>query len=302
MVIRMPSFSKIVIADAMEPPVVEGLKALGPVVLTPSSLKAELADAEVLIVRSATKVTEELVSAAPRLRIVARAGVGLDNVDKAACEKRHIEVLNTPGASSNAVAEMAVGMMLALMRNFGRAHASMKVGVWDKKNCTGHEVSGKTLGLIGMGRIGRLVAAKAISLGMRVVYSDPKKASDVSYPHYQSVDELLPLCDIVSLHASLPAGSPPILSAERISKMRKGSYVINTARGFLIDEAALASALQSGHLAGAALDVFPTEPYSGPLIKLDNVLLTPHIAASTAEAQERIGDDLISQLKQKLTA
>ena len=302
MVIRMPSFSKIVIADAMEPPVVEGLKALGPVVLTPSGLKAELADAEVLIVRSATKVTEELVSAAPRLRIVARAGVGLDNVDKAACEKRHIEVLNTPGASSNAVAEMAVGMMLALMRNFGRAHASMKVGVWDKKNCTGHEVSGKTLGLIGMGRIGRLVAAKAISLGMRVVYSDPKKASDVSYPHYQSVDELLPLCDIVSLHASLPAGSPPILSAERISKMRKGSYVINTARGFLIDEAALASALQSGHLAGAALDVFPTEPYSGPLIKLDNVLLTPHIAASTAEAQERIGDDLISQLKQKLTA
>jgi D-3-phosphoglycerate dehydrogenase len=178
----------------------------------------------------------------------------------------------------------------------------MKVGIWDKKNCTGREVSGKTLGLIGMGRIGRLVAAKANALGMRVVYTDPKKASDVSYPYLASVDELLPLCDLVSLHASLPSGSPAILNAERLAKMKKGSYVINTARGFLIDESALLAALQSGQLAGAALDVFGAEPYSGALIKLDNVLLTPHIAAGTLEAQERIGDDLIAQLRQKLVA
>ncbi|VVB57393.1 Glyoxylate reductase [uncultured archaeon] len=298
----MPSFSKIVIADNMEPSVVEGIQALGPVVLTPANLKQELADAEVLIVRSATKVTEALLEPASKLKIVARAGVGLDNVDKAACEKKGIAVLNTPGASSNAVAEMAVGMMIALLRHFGRAHAAMKVGIWDKKACVGREISGKTLGLIGMGRIGRLVAAKAVAMGMRVIYTDPKKASDVSYPHYATVDELLPLCDIVSLHASMPAGSPAILNAERIAKMKPGSYVINTARGFLIDEAALVSALQSGQLAGAALDVYPAEPYTGPLLKLDNVLLTPHVAASTIEAQERIGDDLIAQLKQKLVA
>ncbi len=296
----MPSFSKIVIADPMEFQVVEGIRALGPVVLTPANLKQELSDAEVLVVRSATKVTEVLLESTSKLKIVARAGVGLDNVDKAACEKRNIVIINTPGASSNAVAEMAVGMMLALLRHFGRAHAAMKLGVWDKKACVGREVSGKTLGLIGMGRIGRLVAAKAIALGMRVIYSDPKKASDVSYPYCATVDELLPQCDIVSLHASMPAGSPAILNAERISKMRKGSYVINTARGFLVDEAALEAALKSGHLAGAALDVYSSEPYSGALIKLDNVLLTPHIAASTQEAQERIGDDLVAQLKQKL--
>jgi len=296
----MASFSKIIIADSMEPQVVESIRAMGPVVLTPSNLKQEAADAEVLIVRSATKVTADLIANAPKLRIVARAGVGLDNVDKESCEKKGIMIINTPGASSNAVAEMAIGMMIAILRNFGRAHSAMKVGIWDKKNCTGREVSGKTLGLVGMGRIGRLVAAKANALGMRVIYTDPKKASDVSYPYCASVDELLSQCDVVSLHASLPSGSPAILDAARIAKMKKGSYVINTARGFLVDEKALEAALRSGHLAGAALDVFPAEPYSGELIKLDNVLLTPHIAAGTQEAQERIGTDLVAQLRQKL--
>ena len=286
----------------MEKEVVEKLRTLGEVALQPADLKGELADADVLIVRSATKVTADLISAAPHLKIVARAGVGLDNVDKAACDARSIEVLNTPGASSNAVAELVVGMMICLLRKVGHAHAQMKAGVWDKKNSTGQEISGKTLGLIGMGRIGRLVAAKAISLGMRVVYTDPKKASDVPYPYYASADEMLPHADIVSLHASLPVGSPAILNAARIAKMKNGSYVINTARGFLIDEAALVSALKSGHLAGAALDVYSAEPYAGSLTKLDNVLLTPHIAASTFEAQGRIGEDLISQLKQKLNA
>ena len=298
----MATYSKIVIADAMEKEVVEKLRSLGTVALQPADLKKELADADVLIVRSATKVTADLISGATHLRVVARAGVGLDNVDKAACEARSISVLNTPGASSNAVAELVIGIMICLLRNVGRAHAGMKTGVWDKKNSTGREISGKTLGLIGMGRIGRLVAAKSIALGMRVIYTDPKKASDLPYPYYASSDEMLPNADIVSLHASMPAGSPPILDAARISKMKKGSYVINTARGFLVDEAALISALQSGHLAGAALDVYPTEPYSGPITKLDNVLLTPHIAASTIEAQGRIGEDLVAQLKQKLNA
>jgi D-3-phosphoglycerate dehydrogenase len=284
----------------MEPEVVEGIKALGPVVLTPLNLKQELADAEVLIVRSATSVNADLLEAAPKLKIVARAGVGLDNIDTLACKARNIEIINTPGASSNAVAEMAIGMMIALMRNIGRAHAALKVGRWEKKNCMGNELTGKVLGIVGLGRIGRLVAAKAICLGMRVIYTDPKKASDVSYPYYPSVDEMLPLCDIVSLHANLPAGSPPILNAERIAKMKKGSYLVNTARGFLVDEQALALALKGGHLAGAALDVYQSEPYSGPLIELDNVLLTPHIAASTFEAQHRIGEDLIAQLKQRL--
>ena len=280
----------------------KGLQGLGTVVLTPKNLSAALSDADVLIVRSATKVNAELIESATKLKIVARAGVGLDNVDVPACKAKNIQVINTPGASSNAVAEMTIGMMISLLRKVGYAHSSMLSGKWEKKNCTGNEISGKTLGLVGMGRIGRLVAAKAVALGMRVIYTDPHKASDLSYPYFASVDELLPQVDIVSLHASMPAGSPAILNAKSISKMKKGSYVINTARGFLVDEAALISALKSGHLAGAALDVFPSEPYSGPLTKLDNVLLTPHIAASTIEAQERIGDDLIAQLRQKLTA
>ena len=292
--------ARIVIADAMEKEVVDKLRAFGEVVLQPADLKGELADAEVLIVRSATKVTADLISNAPQLKIVARAGVGLDNIDTEACKSKNIEVLNTPGASSNAVAELVIGMMICTMRRVGYAHAKMAAGIWDKKNCTGHEISGKCLGLVGMGRIGRLVAAKAVALGMRVIYTDPKKASDLSYPYYASVDELLPQCDVLSLHASMPAGSPAILTAARMAKMKKGSYVINTARGFLIDEKALEAALRSGHLAGAALDVYPSEPYSGPLTKLDNVLLTPHIGASTFEGQGRIGDDLISQLRQKL--
>ncbi len=291
---------KIVIADAMEKDVVEKLESLGNVQAQPDDLKAALKEADVLIVRSATKVTAELIAGAPRLKIVARAGVGLDNVDRMACEGRGIRVINTPGASTAAVAELTVGLLICLLRNVGRAHAKMKGGEWDKKNCTGHEAAGKTLGLVGFGRIGRMVAEKASALGLHVIYNDPKMVAG-PYGHYKDLDQLLANSDIVSLHAAAKNGGPPLMDRERIGRMKKGAYLINTARGTMMDEAALYDALKNGELAGAALDVYSKEPYEGPLLTLDNVILTPHIGAGTYEAQERIGEDLIAQLRQMLS-
>ncbi len=295
----MPERKKIVIADAMEKEVVEKLRSLGEVECQPDDLKAALKEADVLIVRSATKVTADLIAGAPRLKIVARAGVGLDNVDRVACEGRGIRVINTPGASTAAVAELTIGLLICLLRNVGRAHAKMKRGEWDKKGCTGHEAAGKTLGLVGFGRIGRMVAEKASALGMRVIYNDPKMVAG-PYGHYKDIDQLVECADIVSLHATTKNGGPALMDKERIGRMKRGAYLINTARGAMVDEAALADALESGHLAGAALDVYGKEPYEGPLREMDNVILTPHIGAGTYEAQERIGEDLIAQLRQML--
>ncbi|MFH1095671.1 MAG: hydroxyacid dehydrogenase [Candidatus Micrarchaeota archaeon] len=295
----MADRKKIVIADAMEKEVVEKLRSLGEVECQPEDLKLALKEADVLIVRSATKVTADLIADAPRLKIVARAGVGLDNVDRMACEGRGIRVINTPGASTAAVAELTIGLLICLLRNVGRAHAKMKTGEWDKKGCTGHEAAGKTLGLVGFGRIGRMVAEKASALGMRVIYNDPKMVAG-PYGHYKDIDQLVECADIVSLHATTKNGGPALMDKERIGRMKRGAYLINTARGAMVDEAALADALESGHLAGAALDVYGKEPYEGPLREIDNVILTPHIGAGTYEAQERIGEDLIAQLRQML--
>ncbi|MFH1306790.1 MAG: NAD(P)-dependent oxidoreductase [Candidatus Micrarchaeota archaeon] len=291
---------KIIIADKMEKEVVEKLKQIGEVEFQPSSLQAALKSADVLIVRSATKVTKELISNANNLKIVARAGVGTDNIDKEACKSKKIKVINTPDASTNAVAELAIGMMIGIMRKTGTMHEKMKNNTWAKKEGVGNEIQGKTLGIIGMGRIGHSVAKKASSLGMNVIYYDHKK-KEVEFQYFPSIDEMLPNADIISLHASASEDSPPLISTKQFSKIKKGAFLINTARGSLIDEDALVEALNSGKLGGAAIDVYSREPYiNGSLTRLDNILLTPHIGASTKEAQLRIGDDLIAQLRKEL--
>ena len=325
----MPSTKKIVIADRMEKDVVEKLRAIGEVRYLgepaagadkAAELKAALGDADALIVRSATVVTPELIAGAKKLRIVARAGVGLDNVKLSAdyCKQRGISVINTPAASTRAVAELTIAFIGAMMRKVGYAHARLQAGVWEKSQCTGAEPDGKTLGIIGMGRIGREVARRAeAGYEMKIVYNDLLKSDDLPYEYYGKLEEMLPLADVVTIHAG---GAQPLLTAGRIALMKKGAYLINTARGALVDEKALAAALRSGSLAGAALDVHAKEPkkdtaldaqgkpaagaerFDSPLRGLDNVILTPHIGAATKEAQARIGQDLIAQLKQMLSA
>ena len=287
----------IVIADKMEAEVVEGIRKLGNVDATPADLKAALADADVLIVRSATKVTEELLQSAPKLKVVVRAGVGLDNVDRAACEKRGIKVVNTPGASSNSVAELALGMMFAIARRIPRADSSMKGKQWLKKELTGTELEGKTLGIAGLGRIGSLLAIKAAGLGMHVLYFDRINST---LGKSVSLEELFASSDYVSLHLPATPETTGIVNAAMIARMKPGAVLINTARGALVDEEALYAALKEKKIGGACLDVYPAEPYSGKLTELENVVLTPHIAGSTAEAQMRIGQELIDKLKSSL--
>lgn len=289
---------KIIIADRMEPEVVAEIQKLGPTLVTPADLASSLSDAEILIVRSATKVTADLLTHAPKLKIVARAGVGLDNVDKEACEKRGIKVLNTPGASSNAVAELAVGLMFAVSRKICKADAGMKAGKWLKKELTGTELSGKTLGIVGLGRIGTLLAAKASALGMKIAYFDP--AATLPVGKKVTLDELFSSSDFISLHVPLTEQTKNMVNSASLAKMKKSAVLINTARGGLVDEEALYSALKEGRLAGAALDVYPQEPYTGKLCSLGNVVLTPHVAGSTAEAQMRIGLELVEKLRKEV--
>lgn len=291
---------KIVIADNMEKEVVAEIKKLGEVELTPKDVKAAVKDAEILIVRSATQVNEDLLSHAHKLKIVARAGVGLDNVDKAACEKRKIKVLNTPTASSNAVAELAIGLMFAVSRKIARADYSMKKKTWIKKELTGTELEGKTLGVVGMGRIGSMLAIKAKALGMDIVYHDPRMQNS-SIGRQVNLNDLMALSDYISLHVPLTPETRELINPAAIAKMKSNAVLINTARGGLVDEEALYSALKDGKIAGAALDVYPQEPYMGKLCELDNIVLTPHIAGSTKEAQARIGQELVELLKKELS-
>lgn len=290
---------KIIIADDMEKEVIAQLEHIGKVVYKPANLASALSDAHVLIVRSATKVNEGLLSAAPNLKIVARAGVGLDNIDVPACEKRGIKVINTPSASSNAVAELTIGVMICLLRNVQKAHLQMKNKIWDKKNLVGSEIAGKTIGIIGFGRIGSLVAEKAHALGMRVVAYDPHP-KDVGYVTFLSLDEVFRTADIISIHVALTPQTKHMINRDAIAKMKDGVYLLNLARGELVDEDAIYDACKSKKIAGAALDVYSLEPYTGKLLELDNICFTPHIGASTKEAQLRIGTELVQRLKEEL--
>lgn len=292
---------KIVIADQMEEEVVRGIGALGEAIYKPADLKSALADADALIVRSATKVTGELIAGAKNLKVVARAGVGLDNVDTDACQAKGIKVLNTPGASTNAVAELALGLILGAFRNIQKAHHQMKGGRWEKKSLTGREIEGKTLGIIGYGRIGAALGAKAHALGMRVVaYNPPPRREDGIVTFIDDIGAFFSQADVISLHAALAEGTRDIVNRENLAKMKDGVFIINTARGEMIDEDALYEAVKGGRVAGAALDVYREEPYKGRLLELENVYLSPHIGAGTREAQERIGAELVKLLKEEL--
>ena len=260
---------------------------------TPDVLGPDLQNADALIVRSATKVTESLIAKAPKLRVIARAGTGIDNVDLNAASARGILVMNAPGGNSVSVAEHALALMLALARSVPAADATMKRGVWDKKKLTGAELRGKTLGLIGLGRIGQEVAARARAFGMEIVAHDPFISEEVAKSlgiGLVTLDDLCAMADYVSLHIPATAETRHLFGKARLARCKKGIRIVNTARGELIDEAALAEAIESGQVAGAALDVFEKEPPANwRLAQLPQVVATPHIAASTAEAQELVG-------------
>ncbi len=287
---------KIVISDDLEEGAVRNIKKAGEVVYKPANLDAELADADVLVVRSATKVTREFLEKAPKLKVVFRAGVGLDNIDAEACKERGIAVKNTPQASTNAVAEMALGLIIGLFRNLGRAHYSMKQGKWEKKALMGREIEGKMLGIIGCGRIGCTVAQKAMALGMDAIAYNPPPRVECPGVSYVDLDQLLRRSDIVTIHAGASKETENIISAESIGKMKDGAFLVNLARGSMVDEEALYDALKSGKLGGAALDVYKEEPYKGKLLELENVMFTPHIGGSTVEAQDKIGAVIAEEL------
>lgn len=291
--------TKIVIADSMENEVVGEIKKLGNVVYKPADLVNEIKDANVLIVRSATKVTADLIKNAGSLKVVARAGVGLDNVDVKSCEAKGIKVINTPLSSSNAVAELVVGLMISMLRNIQHAHLQMKNNVWDKQGLIGNEISGKTLGVIGYGRIGSMVGEKAHALGMKILAYDPNPR-DLPNVTFTNLDNLFKNADIITLHVALTEETKDLINKENIAKMKNGIYLINTSRGEVIDEDALFDACISKKIAGAALDVYKKEPYTGKLLELENICFSPHLGASTKEAQMRIGLELIEKLRKEL--
>ncbi len=290
---------KVLVCDPLDPVAVEKLKGAGLEVvertgMSPEELAEELKKGyEVIIVRSATKVRRPAIEAAVGLRLIVRAGVGLDNIDVDAAVERGIEVRNTPRASSISVAELALAHMLALARSLPQATASMREGKWEKKAFKGIELHGKTLGVVGIGRIGREVAKRAICLGMKVIAYD-KFLTESPLPDVPLVplDELLARSDFITLHIP-PDPAGPVIGKEEIAKMKDGAYIINCARGGVVDEDALLEALDTGKLAGAGLDVFAEEPPTDErLLRHPKVTLTPHIGAQTREAQARVGEEV----------
>lgn len=294
---------KVVVADKITERGIDLLRQTGWRVVqpTPPEVPSELTDADALIVRSATQVTAQLLELAPRLRVVGRAGVGVDNIDLDAATLRGVLVMNTPGSNAVSVAEHTIALLLALARQVPQMNAALHAGRWEKSSA-GVEVRGKTLGLVGLGRVGVEVARRARALEMRLIAFDPYVAPGFAREigvELQPLDELLVAADFVSLHTALSPATENLINAERIAKMKRGARLINTARGELVDETALAEGLRSGQLAGAALDVFATEPLPAnwPLRGLPNVIATPHVAGSTREAQEEVGYLIAQQVR-----
>ena len=301
---------KIVIADQLPASAADLLRAEGWTVVERAArpadtLAADLADAEGLIVRSATRVTAEVLAAAPRLRVVARAGTGVDNVDLEAASARGVLVLNAPGATSVSVAEHACALMLAQTRSVARADAQMKAGVWDKAGLRGAELRGKTLGVVGFGRIGRELARRAAAFDMSVVAYDPFIAEQVAADlgvELVTLDELCAQADFISLHLPSTETTRGLVDRAFLARCRPKVRIINTARGDLVDEAALIEGLASGQVGGAGLDVYRNEPSPDTaLTGLPQVVATPHIAASTAEAQELVGVDAATSVREFLS-
>src|SRR2546421_1552967 len=299
---------KVLIADSISQRGVDELSrdgALEVAIKTGSSGK-ELVDLipafSGLVVRSQTKVTADVLNEGVKLRVVGRAGVGVDNVDVEAATRRGIIVLNAPGGNTVSTAEHTFSLLLSVARKIPQADASMRGKSWDRKNFEGIELYDKTLGVIGMGRIGSELSRRAIAFGMRVVAFDPylsaARARSLQVELTEELDDLLANADFISLHTPLTDETRHLLNAARISKTKRGVRIINCARGGLIDETALASALQDRHVAAAALDVFEIEPLpdDSPLRAAPNLILTPHLGASTAEAQESVGIEIAQSI------
>ena len=269
-----------------------------------NGLAAELADADGLVVRSAVQVDDALLASAPKLRVIGRAGVGVDNIDADAATRRGIVVMNTPGANAIAVAELTIGLMLAMARQMPKANSTMHAGKWEKKSLQGVELRGKKLGVLGLGRIGLEVARRARSFGMELIGHDPFVSPAIARENaiqLVTVDDLFREADYLTLHVGLTPQTSGIINESTLASMKKGVRIINCARGELIVEQALAEALKSGHVAGAALDVFHKEPLKdSPFFELENVILTPHIAGSTTEAQEAVGVQIALQVREYL--
>jgi D-3-phosphoglycerate dehydrogenase len=258
-----------------------------------SALEEIIGRYDAIVVRSATKLTAELIERATNLKVIGRAGVGVDNVDVEAATRRGIVVANAPESTVVSASEHTIGLLVALARNIPQAHAALKQGRWERKAYGGIELAGKTLGVLGFGRIGQQVARRAAGLGMRVVAYDPFVAAErfreLGVERVETPDEVYEVAQFLTLHEPLTPETRGSIDADAFARMQDGVRLINAARGELIDEDALVAALRSGKVAGAALDVYCQEPYSGPLLELDNVVMTPHLAASTGEAQDRAG-------------
>jgi len=256
-------------------------------------LAGKIGDYDAIVIRSATKLTADLIERGERLKVIGRAGVGVDNVDVEAATRRGIVVANAPESTVTSAAEHTIGLLVALARNIPQAHAALKQGRWERSKWGGVELEGKTLGVLGFGRIGQQVARRALGLGMRVVAYDPfvakERFRELGAERAETAEDVLAAAEFLTLHLPLTAETRGFLGTEAIERLPDGARVINAARGELVDEQALADALRSGKLAAAALDVYCEEPYAGPLLGLDNVVCTPHLAASTEEAQDRAG-------------
>jgi D-3-phosphoglycerate dehydrogenase / 2-oxoglutarate reductase len=256
-------------------------------------LAEKIGDYDAIIIRSGTHLTKDLIERAENLKVIGRAGVGVDNVDVDAASRRGIVVANAPESTVVSAAEHTIGLLLALSRSIPQAHASLKAGTWDRSRFGGLELADKTLGLAGFGRIGQQVARRAKGLEMSVVAYDPYVAparfGELGVERAESLGDLLARSDFLSLHLTLAPETYRLIGREQLAAAKDGIRIVNAARGELVDESALIEALESGKVAGAALDVFSAEPYSGPLLELDNVVVTPHLAASTEEAQDRAG-------------
>jgi D-3-phosphoglycerate dehydrogenase len=296
---------RIHINDPLDKQATERLKSVPGVELTSEHLEKEdllkiMPEIEVLIVRSATKVTADIIEAGTKLKIIGRAGTGLDNIDVKAAEAKGIKVINTPGANSISVAELTIGLMIACSRHIARGTIDLKNGKWTKKELEGHELFGRTVGIIGFGNIGREVAKRLLAFDMKILAYDPfVKETDMNVKMVD-LDTLYKESDYITIHVPLTPETKNLINKETISKMKDGVIIINAARGGIIDEEALYEALVSGKVYAAGLDVFevepPTDDLRQKLLALPNVVATPHIGASTFEAQERVGMLLVERL------
>lgn len=293
----------ILVPDNVHPSAVDVLRQAGDGItftangqITRDQLLATVGEADALVIRSAHKIDAEVFAAAAKLKVIARAGVGVDNVDIPEATRRGVVVMNTPDGNTISTAEHTFGLMLALARHIPQAHATLSGGKWDRKAFMGIELRGKTLGIVGLGRIGRAVAKRALAFEMTVIAVDPHLPADVASDlgvELVSADELYSRSDIITLHALLTDETREMINKDSLARMKPGVRIIDAARGALINEADLAEAIKSGHVAGAALDVFAQEPppADNPLIGLPNVIHTPHLAASTEDAQVVVAVD-----------